>query len=346
MTDSASNAPQIATTSSAWTETGLTWNNQPAPGTVPVTSAARPNTFIEYPVTVAVNGDGTYSFVLVGQSSNGRGWPHGAIPEPSTARRDVPPEHLRRHRGAERADRCQRGGRLVVARRRVLDGLDRQRRSDRLRRPARRRRHRVGVGTTLTYPDATVAHRYLQLPGGGQGCRQLGPSVASSVTTPPSGPTTVSFVAEADSYTDGTAAAANFGTATNVFADTSPAQRGYLRFVASGITGTVQSAVVRVWVTDSASNAPQIATTSSAWTETGLTWNNQPAPGTVTGDLGSASKNTFIEYPVTVAVNGDGTYSFVLVGQSSNGLGGLTGGHVPEPSTARRDVRLRPSPAP
>ena len=74
-------------------------------------------------------------------------------------------------------------------------------------------------------------------------------------------------------------------------------------------------------MTDSASNAPQIATTSSAWTETGLTWNNQPAPGTVTGDLGSASKNTFIEYPVTVAVNGDGTYSFVLVGQSSNGLG-------------------------
>ena len=106
-----------------------------------------------------------------------------------------------------------------------------------------------------------------------------GPSVASSVTTPaPSGPTTVSFVAEADSYRwDGRRG--QLRTATNVFADTSPAQRGYLRFVASGITGTVQSAVVRVWVTDSASNAPQIATTSSAWTETGLTWNNQPAPG-------------------------------------------------------------------
>jgi hypothetical protein len=180
-------------------------------------------------------------------------------------------------------------------------------------------------GTTLTYPDATVAasttYSY-QVVAKDLAGNQSGPSVASIVTTPaPSGPTTVSFVAEADSYTDGTAAAANFGTATNVFADTSPAQRGYLRFVASGITGTVQSAVVRVWVTDSASNAPQIATTSSAWTETGLTWNNQPAPGAVTGDLGSASKNTFIEYPVTVAVNGDGTYSFVLVAQSSNGLG-------------------------
>ena len=180
-------------------------------------------------------------------------------------------------------------------------------------------------GTTLTYPDATVAasttYSY-QVVAKDLAGNHSGPSVASSVTTPaPSGPTTLSFEPVADSYTDGTAAAANFGTATNVFADTSPAQRGYLRFVASGITGTVQSAVVRVWVTDSASNAPQIATTSSAWTETGLTWNNQPAPGTVTGDLGSASKNTFIEYPVTVAVNGDGTYSFVLVAQSSNGLG-------------------------
>ena len=178
-------------------------------------------------------------------------------------------------------------------------------------------------GTTLTYADATVAasttYSY-QVVAKDLAGNQSGPSVASIVSTP-SGPTTVSFVAVADSYTDATAAAANFGTATNVFADTSPAQRGYLRFVASGISGTVQSAVVRVWVTDSASNAPQIATTSSAWTETGLTWNNQPAPGTVTGDLGSVSKNTFIEYPVTVAVNGDGTYSFVLVAQSSNGLG-------------------------
>ncbi|HET9667651.1 MAG TPA: metallophosphoesterase, partial [Desertimonas sp.] len=103
-------------------------------------------------------------------------------------------------------------------------------------------------GTTLTYADATVAasttYSY-QVVAKDLAGNHSDPSVASSVTTPaPSGPTTLSFVAAADSYTDATAAAANFGTATNVFADTSPAQRGYLRFVASGITGTVQSAVV------------------------------------------------------------------------------------------------------
>ena len=201
-------------------------------------------------------------------------------------------------------------------------------------------------GTTLTYPDATVAHRRPTAtrwwPRTGR--QPSGPSVASSVTTPaPSGPTTVSFVAEADSYTDGTAAAANFGTATNVFADTSPAQRGYLRFVASGITGTVQSAVVRVWVTDSASNAPQIATTSSAWTETGLTWNNQPAPGTVTGDLGSASKNTFIEYRDRRRQR---RRDVQLRARRPVQQRSRPHGRPPRTVTARRDVRLRPSSAP
>ncbi len=328
VTDSASNAPQIATTSSAWTETGLTWNNQPAPGTVTGDlGSVSKNTFIEYPVTVAVNGDGTYSFVLVAQSSNGLGV--ASREATATNRPRLVVTFLPSTSGDTEAPSVPTGVSAVAASSSLVN-VSWEASTD-----------NVGVtgydvlrddaviasvsGTTLTYADATVAasttYSY-QVVAKDLAGNQSGPSIASGVTTPaPSGPTTLSFVAAADSYTDATAAAANFGTATNVFADTSPAQRGYLRFVASGISGTVQSAVVRVWVTDSASNAPQIATTSSAWTETGLTWNNQPAPGTVTGDLGSVSKNTFIEYPVTVAVNGDGTYSFVLVAQSSNGLG-------------------------
>ena len=328
VTDSASNAPQIATTSSAWTETGLTWNNQPAPGTVTGDlGSVSKNTFIDYPVTVAVNGDGTYSFVLVAQSSNGLGV--ASREATATNRPRLVVTFLPSTSGDTEAPSVPTGVSAVAASSSLVN-VSWTASTD-----------NVGVtgydvlrddaviasvsGTTLTYADATVAasttYSY-QVVAKDLAGNHSDPSVASSVTTPaPSGPTTLSFVAVADSYTDATAAAANFGTATNVFADTSPAQRGYLRFVASGITGTVQSAVVRVWVTDSASNAPQIATTSSAWTETGLTWNNQPAPGTVTGDLGSVSKNTFIDYPVTVAVNGDGTYSFVLVAQSSNGLG-------------------------
>ena len=329
VTDSTSNAPQIATTSSAWTETGLTWTNQPAPGTVTGDlGSVSKNTFIDYPVTVAVNGDGTYSFVLVAQSSNGLGV--ASREATATNRPRLVVTFLPSTSGDTEDPSVPTGVSAVAASSSLVnvswtastDNVG----GDRLRRPARRRRHRVGV---RHHPDLPRRDGRrvddVQLHGRGQGPRRQPVRSERRVQSSPrrpraARPRSASWLSRTATPT-ATAAAANFGTATNVFADTSPAQRGYLRFVASGITGTVQSAVVRVWVTDSTSNAPQIATTSSAWTETGLTWTNQPAPGTVTGDLGSVSKNTFIDYPVTVAVNGDGTYSFVLVAQSSNGLG-------------------------
>jgi chitodextrinase len=181
-------------------------------------------------------------------------------------------------------------------------------------------------GASLTYPDAALSpittYSY-QVVAKDLAGNQSDPSTpAAVVTTPaPSGPTTVAFVAVEDTYTEAQTGTTNYGTATNVFADTSPARRGYLKFVANGITGTVQTAVIRLWVTDSTSNAPQIATITSAWAETTLTWDTQPAPGPMAGDLGSVATNTFIEYPVTTVINGDGTYSFVLVPQSSNSLG-------------------------
>ncbi len=328
VTDSTSNAPQLATSSSAWTEAGLTWNNQPAPGAVTgdLGSAAK-NTAIEYPVTAVVNGDGTYSFVLVAQSSNGLGV--ASRQATATNRPQLVITFVPSSSGDTEAPSVPTGVDAVATSSTHVDVTWAASTDN------------VGVtgydvlrdgaviaslpGTALSYPDATVVasttYSY-QVVAKDLAGNQSVPSSAAVVTTPaPSGPTTLTFVAVEDSYTDATNPNANFGTATNVFSDTSPAQRGYLKFTVSGVTGTVQSAVVRLWVTDSTSNAPQLATSSSAWTEAGLTWNNQPAPGAVTGDLGSAAKNTAIEYPVTAVVNGDGTYSFVLVAQSSNGLG-------------------------
>ena len=93
-------------------------------------------------------------------------------------------------------------------------------------------------------------------------------------------------------------------------------QQGYLRFNATGVSGAVQSAVVRLFVTDSATNVPQIAATTSPWSETTLNAGNEPTHGAAISDLGNAPANTFIDYPVTVVVTGNGAYSFVLVPQS------------------------------
>ena len=327
VTDSTSNAPQLATTTSGWTETGLTWNNQPAAGQVlgDLGSVSK-NTFVDYPVTVAVTGNGTYSFVLLAQSSNGLGVASrqattlGNRPQlivtyvpssiPDTEAPSAPTGVLAVATSSSLVDISWSASTDNVG----VDGYDILRDGAVI----------ASVpGSSLTYADATVAptttysYRVVARDLAGN---SSAPSDAADTTTP-GAPVTVTFVATEDSYTDATTGATNYGTAGNVFADTAPSQRGYLKFVVSGIGAGVESAVVRLRVTDSTSNAPQLATTTSGWTETGLTWNNQPAAGQVLSDLGSVSKNTFVDYPVTVAVTGNGTYSFVLLAQSSNGLG-------------------------
>jgi hypothetical protein len=330
VTDSTSNAPQLANTTSAWSEGTLTWNAQPAAGSVVADLASvATNTFIEYPVTASIGGNGTYSFELIPQSSNGL----GVASSEAVAAGDRPQlvvTYLPAEDGDTGAPSAPTGVSAVAASSTLVDVTWSAASDD------------VGVtgydvlrdgaviasvgGSTLSYADAaaspltTYTYRVVAKDLAGHASAASDPAVA----TTPRGLVTVAAVAVADAYTDARTPATNFGTGTTLFADTSPAQRSYLKFTVTGITGTVQRAVVRLWVTDSTPNAPQLATTAGTWTETGLTWNNQPAPGAVAGDLGSVSKSTFIEYPVTAVVTADGTYSFVLVPQSSNGLGVAT----------------------
>ena len=56
-----------------------------------------------------------------------------------------------------------------------------------------------------------------------------------------------------------------------------PDQEGYLRFAVSGIPRAVQSAKLRVYdTTNGTNNGPAVYATGTAWSETGLTWNNRP----------------------------------------------------------------------
>ena len=60
----------------------------------------------------------------------------------------------------------------------------------------------------------------------------------------------------------------------------------------------------------------------SSWVENTITWNSQPGPsGSASDDLGSISSSAgWIEFNVTPLVSGNGTYSFVLIPQSSDAL--------------------------
>jgi hypothetical protein len=112
----------------------------------------------------------------------------------------------------------------------------------------------------------------------------------------------------------------NYGTLSKLDVD-SPGQESYIRFTLSEPNGTIQNATLRLFVTNGSSNGPSIYGTDNSWTETHINWNNRPAPTTgVIANLGTATAGTWAEYNVTAYVTGNGTYSFVLLPDSTNGI--------------------------
>jgi hypothetical protein len=112
----------------------------------------------------------------------------------------------------------------------------------------------------------------------------------------------------------------NDGTLARLDID-SPGEESYIRFAVSGVTGTVQSATLRLFVTNGSSNGPSLYETDNTWTETGITWNNRPAPTTgAIANVDAAVAGTWAEYNLTPYVTGDGTYNFVFLPDSTDGI--------------------------
>ncbi len=91
---------------------------------------------------------------------------------------------------------------------------------------------------------------------------------------------TLTFTSEADAQVEENNPDTNAGTssALDVTNANNRSLESYIRFTVSGTSGTVQSALLRVYsTTDSTRNGPAVYATGSTWTETGITWNNRPA---------------------------------------------------------------------
>jgi hypothetical protein len=101
----------------------------------------------------------------------------------------------------------------------------------------------------------------------------------------------------------------------------SPGYESYIRFTVSGVTGPILNAKLRFYVTNGTSNGPSLYLTGNSWTETGITWNNQPAPTSgVIANLGAVAANGWAEFDLTSVVTGNGTYDFVFLPDSTNGV--------------------------
>ncbi len=152
------------------------------------------------------------------------------------------------------------------------------------------------------------------------GC--AGPAMAQMVPADPSAAsdyvsTAVTFTPTADAYVSALYPTANYGTASQLRADGSPVTTSYLRFSVSGLGGSVAQATLRVYANsalDTGIAARRVV--SNTWSESTLTYDNAPAPGTLIASSNVISANTWVTWDVSSYVVGNGTYSFAL--SSSN----------------------------
>jgi len=131
---------------------------------------------------------------------------------------------------------------------------------------------------------------------------------------------TLTFPAVADTRAESATPGTNFGTAASIATDGSPLVNTYLSFDVSGITGTIQSARLRLYATNGSVDGPAVYQTTSTWGETTLTWANRPAlVGAASDDRARVTKNAWTEFAVTPLVSGNGRVSFVLTQPGSDG---------------------------
>ena len=134
---------------------------------------------------------------------------------------------------------------------------------------------------------------------------------------------TQTFTSTADAQVQEANASTTFGTSTalRVDAGSDPDVESYLRFAVSGVSGSVQTATLRLWVTSATANGPAVYTTDNTWSETTITWANRPArTGSGVDDKASVPSGAWVDFNVTSLVPGDGTYNFVLAGTSTDGI--------------------------
>jgi hypothetical protein len=137
-------------------------------------------------------------------------------------------------------------------------------------------------------------------------------------------PGSVTYAPTADTYVQGDHATRNYGTSTRLATDDSPVRRAFLRFDISGLTTPVTRAVLRLHASAGNAGSPSGGTIrrvpTTDWSERKMTWRTQPVidPRPL-ATLDAVTADTWYDIDVTAAVQGNGTVSFAVVSDSSDG---------------------------
>ena len=207
---------------------------------------------------------------------------------------------------------------------------------------------RIGTvgASALTYTDATVSPSttYTYQVSAVDAVPNESTKASVTATTPPAtGGGTFTFPAAADTYVDSSQPTSNFGSASRLTVDNSPASYSLLRF---GVTGTngchVTTAELRLTVgsgtDDKSPYGGDVYGTAGGWSEATVNWSTAPAAGAKVGSVNTAvALNATYFVDVTPLVTGDGAVNLLVKSTSSDGARYLT----KESGTAATAPQLR-----
>jgi hypothetical protein len=324
VTNGTPNGPLAYRVTAPWSEGTVTWSTKPAPagaalqnlGNVPV------NAWVDIDVTAAVPGNGDVDFLLVPESSDGfaassreattnkptlvvttTGTGGGDTTPPETTITGAPPATTTAT-DATFTFTSSEAGTFSCS----IDGA---------------------AFATCTSPRtytglAVASHSFAVKATDAAG--NTDPTAAThawTINAPPPPPPggTVTIGPDADAEVQANKATSNFGALTTLTIDTQPSAESYIRFTVSGLSGTVTNVRLRLYVTNGATNGPLLYATQTGWAETTLTWNTRPAiVGSALANATNVPVNAWYEFNVTSLVTGNGTYSFLLRPESSDGV--------------------------
>ncbi len=129
------------------------------------------------------------------------------------------------------------------------------------------------------------------------------------------------FNPAADSYVNAGAPSTNYGTSNQIRADASPIVNSYLKFNVQGLTGSIASVKLKLYANSSSGGGINVyGVSNTSWVETGITYNNAPAIGSLGGSLGSFTGGTWITVDITSLITGNGTFSLAIKGVDSTAI--------------------------
>lgn len=98
-------------------------------------------------------------------------------------------------------------------------------------------------------------------------------------------------------------------------------RRSFLRFDVTGLPGAVTAAKLRLFVKDGSVTGGSVQQAIGAWSETELTWLNQPTlSDPVLWTLGTVTTGTYVTLNVTSAITGNGSFTLAITSPSDDAV--------------------------